>query len=578
MGPQFDKRGKIYALQLTEDANFPFRAKDELDFNKPKLKKDEGDGENGDAEKKAKSEPEIIFEGLSKRLWTVPAAQNNYSALRANGGFIYAFVPAPNGQSSIKSIQINDTKRDIKTFATGVRRFDISNDGKTLFVYRGTGSRPTLALVPAKATMPKDLKGMTLRVGDWRLNISPQAEWSQMIRDAWRLHRDFAFDPNLRGVDWDAVGDQYIPLVERVGHRSELADLMGQMTANLGILHSQVGAGELPRDNEGAVIASLGAEYTPVSGGLQIASIYQSEADRPETLGPLLRPGVDIRVGDVLTAVDGVTVADEADLYSALSHKAGQQIRVDYTRADESLSEIVVPAGGRQAFFMRYYHWVEMNRRKVAEASEGKIGYLHLRAMGGGDVASFARDFYEHFDKDGIIIDVRGNNGGNIDSWILQTLLRQAWAFWQNPNGGEAYPNMQQVFRGHLAVLINEGTYSDGETFSAGVKALDLGPLIGTRTAGAGIWLSDRNRLVDGGIARVAEYPQFGLDGRWLVEGYGVEPDIEVVNPPNASFKGDDAQLDAAMAYLEEQMETNPIQDLVPGPIPPVGETGKDVE
>ena len=520
MGPQFDKRGRIYALQLTANSSFPFRPKDELELNAPKPNK----ADDKKDEPKEKSDPEINFNGLTKRLWVVPVGADNYASLAANGGFIYAYVPGFGPRSQLKSIKIDDTDPAAKTFASGVRNFQLSNDGKTLFIGRGNGSKPTLALVPAKATMPKDLKGKTLRIGDWRLGIDPSSEWKQMLYDAWRLHRDFAFDPNLRGVDWDAVGEKYLPLVERVGHRSELADLMGLMTANLGILHSQVGAGELPRDEEGAVIASLGANYEPARGGLRITEILQGEADRPGQLGPLQAPGVDVVVGDVITAVDGQAIANEADLYSALSHKAGQQIRLDYMRSGKALSEIIVPAGGRRAFFMRYNHWVEMNRRKVADASDGKVGYLHIRAMGSGDVASFARDFYEHYDKDGIIIDVRGNNGGNIDSWLLQTLLRQAWAFWQSPYGGEAQANMQQVFRGHLAVLINEGTYSDGETFSAGIKALDLGPLIGTRTAGAGIWLSDRNRLVDGGIARVAEFPQFGLDGRWLLGAMALNP------------------------------------------------------
>ena len=151
-------------------------------------------------------------------------------------------------------------------------------------------------------------------------------------------------------------------------------------------------------------------------------------------------------------------------------------------------------------------------------------------------------------------------------------------AYWRNPAHGDAYTNMQQAFRGHLAVLIDEGTYSDGETFSAGIKALDLGTLIGTRTAGAGIWLSDRNRLVDRGIARVAEFPQFGLDGRWLVEGFGVAPDIEVINPPVASYQGADAQLDAALEHLEAQIASDPIPSLQGDPIPPVGVSGRDVE
>ena len=218
---------------------------------------------------------------------------------------------------------------------------------------------------------------------------------------------------------------------------------------------------------------------------------------------------------------------------------------------------------------LRYADWLQSRRDAVAAASNGRIGYLHLRAMGPNDIASFVRDFYGQIDRDGLVIDVRRNRGGNIDSWIIEKLLRRAWAFWQRP-AGQPYTNMQQTFRGHLVVLVDALTYSDGETFAAGVKALGLGPLVGTRTAGAGVWLSDGNRLVDGGRARVAEFPQYGMDGEWLIEGRGVEPDVVVDNPPRAAFAGEDAQLEAALALLRERLEREPVAPLRPRPVPPL--------
>ena len=238
----------------------------------------------------------------------------------------------------------------------------------------------------------------------------------------------------------------------------------------------------------------------------------------------------------------------------------------------------MVPASRGEESTLLYNDWVQHNREAVATASGGKVGYLHLRAMGAADAASFARDYFEHYDKEGLVIDVRGNRGGNIDSWIIGTLLRRVWAFWPSANGtGPATTNMQQTFRGHLAILIDEGTYSDGETFAAGVKALDLAPLVGMQTAGAGIWLSDRNPLVDGGQARIAETGQFGLDGRWLVEGRGVSPDITVENMPRAAYLGQDSQLDAALAYLRDKIAAEPIPPLTPRAYPPLGEYGADV-
>jgi len=286
-----------------------------------------------------------------------------------------------------------------------------------------------------------------------------------------------------------------------------------------------------------------------------------------------------MHLDDVITASDGVAISTTAQLSERLTQKAGQQVRIDFRRGSAQLSRIAVPASRREESGLLYADWVQHNREAVAAASGGRIGYLHLRAMGAADVASFARDYFEHFDKDGIIIDVRGNRGGNIDSWIIGTLLRKVWAYWPSPiSGGPTSTNMQQTFRGHLAVLIDEGTYSDGETFSAGVKALDIAPLIGVQTAGAGIWLSDRNSLVDGGQARVAESGQFGLDGRWLVEGRGVSPDITVENMPHAAYLGQDSQLDAALSYLKDKIAAEPIPPLTPRAYPPLGEYGEDVK
>jgi tricorn protease len=204
----------------------------------------------------------------------------------------------------------------------------------------------------------------------------------------------------------------------------------------------------------------------------------------------------------------------------------------------------------------------------VQQASDGRIGYLHLRAMGPADIADFAREFYAQIDREGLIIDVRYNNGGSIDRWILEKLLRRTWGFWQprSPQGAPVVSNMQQTFRGHVVVLINEETYSDGETFAEGFKRLGVGPAIGKTTAGAGVWLSDGNRLGDNGMARAAELGQIDAAGRFLIEGVGVKPDIEVDNPPRASFMGRDAQLEAAIATLQKQMAEKPLHQPKPGP------------
>ncbi len=619
MGTEFDKRTGVFALRLDPEAPFPFRPEDELagdgededqapgEEADASIKEEDGgatgstpgetldedddstqdtadqdpsnqdpDGEDSesasdeDGESEKVEDTEIVFEGLMDRLWSVPCPSGNYAGLKANEDFL--FLLSQDGREwSLKTIAIDPRKPEMETFAAGVGSYDLSADGKTVFFRKGQGAGTTLALVPAGATAPKDLSEKTLRIGDWRLGVVPQGEWRQMLLDAWRMHRAFAYDPDLRGLDWDAIRDKYEPFVDRLGHRSELDDLLARMIAELGILHSQIRSGDQPRDEESGQNAYLGAQYRRAANGLEITLIHEGERDLPDRLGPLMQPHVDVQVGDIITAADGRPVKIEADLIRTLRNKAGQRVRLDLTRDGEPFSAMVEPVSGRAAFFLRYDHWVNDNARTVTRETGDRMGYLHLRAMGGSDLGSFARDFYEHFDKDGLIIDVRGNWGGNIDSFLINTLLRQVWAYWQYPNGGPPFTNMQQTFRGHLVVLIDQNTYSDGETFAAGIKSLGLAPLIGTRTAGAGIWLTSRNRLADQGAARIAEFPQFGLDGRWLVEGRGVAPDIEVINPPYSTAQGGDAQLEAAMRYLADKLAEDPIPPLVPRPLPPVG-------
>ncbi|MAJ09978.1 S41 family peptidase [Ponticaulis sp.] len=575
MGPSFSDRGLIYALQLDPEADFPFQRPDELSASD----EDESDADEDEDESEEDEEEvaSINFDGASERLWQVPVPAGDFSSLATTDSHLFV-MKGGSGGNSLSRLEFSDDDPNLDAYATGIMGFQLSADGKTVLIGKRSGGSASFYLTPSSRDFPSDASDYEVRLSDWRLRINPDEEWDQMAQDAWRLHRDFSFDPNLRGVDWDAVGEHFLPFAPRIGHRTELNDLMAQMSAELGILHSQIRQGDNPSDDESGAPAFLGAKLEPVEGGLEIADIYDGEPDLLDTLGPLSQPGMDFAVGDVITQIDNSPVSSLADLSFALDHRVGQQVLVTYERGRETLQDIVTPVSRRDDAMLRYRDWVQANRTSVAEASDNEIGYLHLRAMGSGDVESFVRDFYEHFDKDGIIIDVRGNRGGNIDSWLIATLLRQSWAFWQSPHGGPAYTNMQQAFRGHLVILIDEGTYSDGETFAAGVKALDIAPLIGTRTAGAGIWLSDRNRLVDGGQARVAEYAQYGIDGRWLLEGNGVSPDIEIDTPPHAAYLGEDLQLDEAISVLQTEIANNPIPELVPGPITPLGTPGQDVD
>jgi tricorn protease len=585
MGASFPDRGELYALQLDPTAPFRMRADNELtrtgDADKPsepageaapdKKEEPKGKGKKGAA---TPPKPAIVLEGVATRLYKLPVKPGVEGLLLASEKFLFT-----RRGDDLVSIAIDKKDPREEVFAPGARAMELSADRQTALVLSGPPEKPALALVPAAAKFPDKPAPNQVRLGDWRLTIDPRAEWRQMFIDAWRLHRDFLYDPSLRGVDWGAVRAAREPFLERIGSRSELDTVLGEMSAQLGVLHSQIGGGDQRQDRENPAMAFLGAGVTPVAGGLRIDTILRAEADLVAKLPPLRRPGVDVKEGDVLRLVDGRAVASLADLQTALATKAGQQVRLDLTRAGRAISAIVEPmtqGGSREA---HYADFVQGKRAEAERLSGGKIGYLHLRAMGPDDLASFARDFFPQLGKPGLIIDVRGNNGGNIDSFIVAALLRKAWGFWAKPDGtGLATTNMQNAYRGHVAVLIDERTYSDGETFAAAMKALGIAPLIGTRTAGAGVWLSDRPVLADRGIARTAESAQYAIDGRWIVEGYGVTPDIEVENLPHAAFKGTDAQLAAAVGVLEDKIAREPVLPLKPRPLGPLGTPAEDVK
>ncbi|MFW5816302.1 MAG: S41 family peptidase [Wenzhouxiangella sp.] len=554
LGPMFDKRTRIYAYALQPGNAFPLAERTELSVEP------EAPGDEPAA---------IEFDGLAQRLFEVDVAAGNYSALAAAGDRLY-LLDRDGGGSALKTIAFAPDRPTLETFATGVRFFELSAD-RSRMLYGESGG--AMYIVDAQAKPPGDLGPHQVRLDDWRLPVRPAEEWRQMFVDAWRMQRDWLFDPDLRGQDWEAVRERYAPLAERVGDRRELDDLLGQMVAELGVLHSQVRGGEYPDEPEAGAPAFLGGAFEAVDGGLRITHIYRSDPELPADRSPLARPGAGLAVGDVITAVNGRAVRSPADLARQLDHQAGQQVRIDYRRASGSASAVVEPVSAWGDWGLRYQDWIQGRRETVDELADGRIGYLHLNAMGSNDIATFAREFYANIDREGLIIDVRRNRGGNIDSWIIEKLLRRAWMFWQTP-AGEQFWNQQQTFRGHLAVLVDPLTYSDGETFSAGVKTLGLGPVIGQRTAGAGVWLSNNNRLVDRGLMRAAQTPQFDAEGRWLVEGFGVVPDITVENPPHATWQGQDAQLERAVEVLLERLEAEPVVQPRAEPIPPRGQNG----
>ncbi|MDQ6684133.1 MAG: S41 family peptidase, partial [Pseudomonadota bacterium] len=595
MGPYFDRRSRVYALALQPGLRFPFKPHDELEAPTPaaattsltttvsaasgaasssvtvQTKAPAAAASAASAGSGKAALPAIVVEGLAERLHEVPLVAGNYDWVATDGKRLYLLEAdsTPEHKHSLRTLTIDNTLPQPELFAADVRQFELTRDGKKMLVVKSVRNNETgdVLIVDAAAKLPTDVAKNIVRWGEWQLAVEPRAEWRQMFADAWRMHRDIFYDASMLGVDWKATRQRYEPLLARVTDRAELDELLGQMVSELHTLHSQVGTRDLRQGSDDVAAAGLGGRYSRGDAGdFRVDRVYRSDPELPSERAPLAQ--AEIREGELITAVNGRRTADAEDLSQMLRGHVGRQVLLDIAAPNgkKKRQAIVVPVSALRERQLATGDWEQGLAERVATRSGSRIGYLRLRAMGPADIATFAREFYANVDREGLIIDVRGNNGGNIDSWIIEKLLRRAWSFWQPraPAGTAPYANMQQTFRGHLAVLIDEQTYSDGETFAEGIKRLKLGSLIGVRTAGAGVWLSDRNRLSDNGIMRAAQTPYFAPDGTWLVEGIGVTPDIEVENLPRATFDGGDAQLDAAIAHLQKRINDEPVS--VPKP------------
>ena len=561
--PYFDNTTLIYELALQNNISSPFREITELD------EKERED----DLEKNLEDpdvpllEIEIDVENIMRRIRKLPVSGGNYSELAATDKHLY-WVSTNKGTSSSRSLKSRARKfdADVVTVANSIDSYQLSTNAKHLAL-RKSGSFYVFAAHGKSGGGSDDL--VSLR--NVRFSVDPVKRWRQILVDAWRLERDYFYDPNLHGVKWKEVLDLHLKLVERVTDRAELNDLLEQMVGELEALHIYVRGGQQRTDGDDVGIGSLGAvlRHDRDRKGYVVEHIYISDPDYPENLSPLAHPDVQIKQQSVIRKVNGVDVNSVGHINVLLREQVGRQVLLEVASPDDdTVREVVVrPISMAREADLRYDQWEFSRRLAVDKVSEQQIGYLHLRAMGKDNIAEWTRDFYPVYNRPALIVDVRHNRGGNIDSWILEKLGRQAWFYWQ-PRVGKPYWNMQYAFRGHMVVLCNERTASDGEAFAEGFRRLGYGVVIGTRTWGGEIWLSINNRLVDKGYASAAQSGVFGPEGKWLIEGHGVDPDIVVDNLPHATFVGKDAQLDAAIKYLQNKLKQEPIETPQAPPYP----------
>ncbi|WP_111668857.1 S41 family peptidase [Algoriphagus litoralis] len=560
--PFWEKQIKIYQVGLKSGLVSPFQPKNEL---KP-------------AEEKKSEGPVVVTveeSGLMERVREVPIPAGNYKNLvvtdkalyyhRVGPGMgIYFGGGASNDDNPALMMTPIDEKAEQKVFVDKVNSFITSLNNKYAVLRIGANH-----YVVELGTSPlSDLSKNQLTLSGWKFSVDPREDWKQIYTDAWRMERDYFYDRNMHGVDWDAMYEKYLPLVDRVTTRRELSDVMGELIGELSVLHTSVGGGDLRNGNDQIQFGMLGGRFSKNEKlkGYTIDHIFKSDPDYPDEMSPLSHPDLNISVGDVITHIDGVAVLDAPDLLYLLRDKANKQVRIKVLSGAgvDKGDRIIIPMTSQQESNLRYNEWEYTRRLMAEEKSNGEIGYVHLRAMTAPDIGQWYRDFYPQFKKSGLVIDVRQNRGGNIDSFILEKLMREVFFYWKGRTG-EPYWNMPYAFRGHLVLLVDEFTASDGEAFAEGFRRLDLGQAIGARTWGGEVWLSGVNTLTDNGVARAPMNGVYGVvdedtnqSTEWLIEGVGFIPDIEVINMPKATFDGKDAQLEAAIEHLKGLIKADP--------------------
>lgn len=548
--PYFDASEKLYHIALQKGTRSPFRQSDEL---APSGNKDEKD--NGVAT--------VVIDkaGITERITEVPIKAGNYRSLSVTKAAIYLLTNGTGigAKTHLGVVKIDNEDVKLKNMVEDVRSYRLSGNGEKILLRK----QSSFYMIDAGTGKVSDLSDNKINLSDWKFAITPREDWRQIFTDAWRMERDYFYDKNMHGVNWQAMYDKYFPLVDRITTRNELSDLIGRFVGELSALHTSVRGGDTRDDDQNISVASLGARFIrdENKGGYRIDYIYKADPDYPDEKSPLDDSYLDIKVGDIITSIDGRATLLAIDIGELIRNKEGKQVRISYQRGSAKKDAIVIPIS--RIYNLRYRDWEYSRRLEVEKSTENKVGYVHLQAMGRRDLNQWYREFYPVFDRPGLIIDVRHNRGGNIESFILEKLLRKAWMYWKS-RSGKPYWNMQYAFRGHIVILVDANTASDGEAFADGFKKLNLGTAIGTRTWGGEIWLSGTNRLTDNGIARAPMMGVYGPDGDWLIEGHGFEPDIVVDNLPHATFNGEDAQLKAAIAHLKKLIAEDPRE------VPPV--------
>ena len=516
------------------------------------------------APKKEDVKVDIDFEDIGQRILTLPIPARNYSGMTAGkAGVLYLLENPPGGASAllpgggliVHKFELDKRKTD--KVLEGVTAFTLSANGEKMLFRLGGGQSIAWFIAPT-ATPVKPGEG-ALKVEDLEVYVDPQAEWRQMYAEAWRIQRDFLYDPNLHGLDLKATEAMYRRYLDSVGHRGDLNYLFTEMLGQTVVGHTFIVGGDMPEPAR-TTGGLLGADYSIENNRYRFARIYNGENWNPQLRAPLTQPGVNVKVGEYLLAVNGREVRAGDSVYSFFEQTAGKSVVIrvgpnpDGTNSRQVTVVPVANEGG-----LRNLAWIEGNRRKVDALSSGRLAYVYLPDTALAGYTNFNRYYFSQINKEGAVIDERFNGGGTAADYIIDYMRRPLMNMWTTREGKDFTTPVGSIY-GPKAMIINEFAGSGGDMMPWLFRQAKVGPLVGKRTWGGLVGIYDYPTLIDGGSVTAPRVAFYNLNGEWDVENYGTPPDIEVELDPQAWRAGHDPQLEKAVEVVMEALKKNPLQ------------------